>query len=193
MLIDARMPPAFASHIPGAYNIWLAGLATWPGWLADYHKPIFLLLDNADDAQTAVRYLYRLGLDDAKGYLCGGFQEWLNAGYDTEFLGLLVPDALAGLLSDGKIAVLDVRSDAEWENGHIEGATHIFLGELEKRFGEIPRGKPVACICSTGLRAGVAASILRRAGIMEVYNVLGGITAWKAKDYPLTSEKLREK
>ena len=43
------------------------------------------------------------------------------------------------------------------------------------------------------LRASLAASILKRAGFNEVYNVLGGITAWKAKDYPLLYERLLEK
>lgn len=193
ILIDTRMPPAFSAHIPGAYSIWLEGMATWPGWIADYRKPVYLLLEKDEDMPAAAQYLYRLGLDNVKGYLCGGFQPWLNAGQDTEFLGLLVPDALAGMLSEGKVTVLDVRSDAEWRNGRIKEAKHIYVGELEKRLNEVPTGKPVACICSTGLRAGLAASILKRAGFKDVYNVLGGITAWKAKDYPLLYEKLLEK
>ncbi|BAI62057.1 conserved hypothetical protein [Methanocella paludicola SANAE] len=192
-LIDARMPPAFSAHMPGAYSIWLDGMATWPGWVVNYQSPIYLLLENEEDAAAATRYLYRLGFDNVKGYLCGGFQRWLNAGQDTEFLGLLVPDALAGMLAEGKVTVLDVRSDAEWRNGRIKEATHIYVGELEKRIAEVPKGKPVACICSTGLRASLASSILKKAGIKEVYNVLGGITAWKAKDYPLLYEKMLEK
>jgi hydroxyacylglutathione hydrolase len=91
------------------------------------------------------------------------------------------------------VTVLDVRSEAEWKNGRIKEAKHIYVGELERRIGEVPRGRPVACICSTGLRASLAASILKRAGFNEVYNVLGGITAWKAKDYPLLYERLLEK
>jgi hydroxyacylglutathione hydrolase len=193
MLIDARMPTAFSAHIPGAYSIWLEGMATWPGWVASYDKPIYLLLERDEDAATAARYLYRLGLDNVKAYLCGSFQPWLNGGHDTEFLGLLVPDALAGMLSAGNVTVLDVRSEAEWKNGRIKEAKHIYVGELERRIGEVPRGRPVACICSTGLRASLAASILKRAGFSEVYNVLGGITAWKAKDYPLLYERLLEK
>jgi hydroxyacylglutathione hydrolase len=193
ILIDARMPPAFSAHVPGAYNIWLDGMATWPGWVADYDKPIYLLLEKDEDVKKATRYLYRLGFDNVKGYLCGGFQQWQNAGLDTEFLGLLVPDALAGMLAEDKVTVLDVRSEAEWRNGRIKEAMHTYLGELEKRVSEVPKGKPVACICSTGLRAGLAASILKKAGFEKVYNVLGGITAWKAKDYPLLYEKLLEK
>jgi len=192
LLVDARMPPAFSVHIPGAYSIWLEGMATWPGWVGDYKKPIYLLLERDKDAALAATYLYRLGFDNVQGYLCGGFQPWLNEALDTEFLGLLVPDALAGMLSQEKLTLLDVRSDAEWKNGHIKEAMHIYVGELGNRISEVPQGKPLACVCSTGLRASLAASILKKAGFKDVYNVLGGITAWKAKDYPLLYEKLLE-
>jgi hydroxyacylglutathione hydrolase len=192
-LIDARMPSAFSAHIPGSYSIWLDGISTWPGWVVDYGKPIYLLSEKDADVDVAAKYLYRLGFDDVKGYLCGGLQPWANSGLDVEFMGLLLPDALAGMLSADGVTVLDVRNDAEWAEGHIKEATHVFAGELERRIGEVPRGKPVACVCSTGLRASLAASILKRAGFPDVYNVLGGITAWKAKDYPLVYERLLEK
>jgi len=168
-------------------------MATWPGRVVNYRSPIYLLLEKDEDLAAATRYLYRLGFDNVQGYLCGSFQPWLDAGQDTEFLGLVVPDALAGLLAGGKVTVLDVRSDAEWRDGRIKEAKHIYVGELEKRIGDVPAGKPVACICSTGLRASLAASILKKSGFGDVYNVLGGITAWKAKDYPLLYEKLMEK
>jgi hydroxyacylglutathione hydrolase len=193
ILIDARMPSAFSAHIPGSYSIWLDGMATWSGWIADYEKPIYLLLEKDSDVGMAARYLYRLGFDNIKGYLCGGFQPWANFGYDIEFTGLLVPDALAGMLSAGEVTLLDVRGDAEWVKGHVKEAKHVYVGELERRISEVPRGKPVACLCSTGLRASLAASVLKKAGFPEVYNVLGGISAWKAKDYPLVYERLLEK
>jgi len=193
ILIDARMPSAFSAHIPGSYSIWLDGLATWPGWVASYEKPIYLLLEKDQDVEVAARYLYRLGFDNAKGYLCGGLQPWANSGLDIEFMGLLVPDALAGMLSADRITVLDVRSDAEWAEGHIKEAIHVVVGELERHVDKVPRGKPVACVCSTGLRASLAASILKKASFPEVYNVLGGMSAWKTKDYPLVYERLLEK
>lgn len=192
-LIDARMPAAFSAHVPGSYSIWLGGMATWPGWVAGYDKPIYLLLEKDEDAAIASTYLYRLGFDRVKGYLCRGFRQWADSGLDVEFTGLLVPDALAGMLSAGSITVLDVRSDAEWTEGHIKEAIHAFVGELARNTGIVPRGKPVACICSTGLRASLAASILKNSGFSEVYNVLGGVSAWKAKDYPLVYDRLREK
>jgi hydroxyacylglutathione hydrolase len=193
IVFDARMPYAFAAHIPGSYSIWLEGLSTFPGWIAEYEKPIYLVPEKDSEVKKAATYLYRIGFDNVKGYLCGGFQPWLESAYDVEFMGLLVPDALAGMLSTGKIDVLDVRSDAEWKEGRIKEAKHIYVGELERRVNQIPKDRAVACICSSGKRASMAASILKRAGVKTVYNVLGGIEAWKKKDYPLVYERLLEK
>ncbi len=193
IVFDARMPYAFAVHIPGAYSIWLDGLSTYPGWIAEYEKPIYLVLERDEDINKAFASLYRLGFDNIKGYLCGGLETWLEQALDVDFTGLLVPDALAGMLSAGKIDVLDVRSDAEWREGRIKEARHVYVGELERRVNEIPKDRAIACICSTGMRASMAASILKRAGVKTVYNVPGGIEAWKKKDYPLVYERLLEK
>jgi hydroxyacylglutathione hydrolase len=193
ILFDTRMPASFFAHIPGSYSIWLDGMATFTGWIGDDENPVYLLTERDEDVEIATKYLYRLGIDNVKGYLCGGFQAWLNGGYDTEFMGAIVPDALAGMLSSNKVTLLDVRSEHEWREGRIKEAVHIYVGELERRIGEVPSGKPIACICSTGLRASLAASILKRAGFGEVYNVLGGVTAWKERDYPLLYERMLEK
>ena len=193
IVFDTRMPYAFAVHIPGAYSIWLDGLRIYPGWIAEYEKPIYLVLERDDEVNKAATYLYRIGFDNVKGYLCGGMEAWLEQALDVDFVGLLAPDALAGMISAEKIDVLDVRSDAEWREGHIKEARHIYVGELERRVSEIRKDRAVACICSTGMRASMAASILKRAGVNTVYNVLGGIEAWKKKDYPLVYERLLEK
>lgn len=193
IVFDARMPYAFAAHIPGAYSIWLDGLSSYPGWIAAYSKPIYLVLERDDEVDKASTYLYRIGFDNVKGYLCGGFQPWLEHALDIDFIGLLVPDALAGMIAAGKIDVLDVRSNGEWREGRIKESKHIYVGELEQRVNEVSKDRPVACICSTGMRASMAASILKRAGVKTVYNLLGGIKAWKKKDYPLLYERLLEK
>ena len=193
IVFDTRMPYAFAVHIPGAYSIWLDGLRIYPGWIAEYEKPIYLVLERDDEVDKAMTYLYRIGFDNVNGYLCGGMETWLEQALDVDFVGLLAPDALAGMISAEKIDVLDVRSDAEWREGHIKEARHIYVGDLERRIGEIHKDRAVACICSTGMRASMAASILKRAGVNTVYNVLGGIEAWKKKDYPLVYERLLER
>ena len=86
------------------------------------------------------------------------------------------------------LTILDVRTDKEWESGHIAGALHIHGGKLQERFEEIPRDRPVAVICASGYRASIAASFLKRDGYEAVMNVIGGMTAWKAAGLPSTTE-----
>ena len=85
------------------------------------------------------------------------------------------------------LTVLDVRTEKEWDEGHIEGALHIHGGTLQERVGEVPQDKPVAVVCGSGYRASIAASFLKRGGYGDVTNVLGGMSAWNAAKLPTTT------
>ncbi len=187
-LIDTSSPAAFGgSHVKGAYSIWLEGLPAFAGWVLPYHRPILLVLEDRGHVERAVRYLIRLGYDQIVGYVKGGIEDWYNAGLPIEKLSLLSVHELKNRLDRGDgLVVLDVRDQNEWESGHIKGALHIYVGRLEKSLTEIPRDKPVAVCCSVGHRAGLGASILLRAGYREVYNVLGGMTAWVNAGFSIT-------
>jgi hydroxyacylglutathione hydrolase len=80
---------------------------------------------------------------------------------------------------------LDVRQPAEWAEGHTPRAVHIAGAEISRRAEEIPKERPVAAICGSGYRSSVAASVLKRRGHEEVYNVLGGMTGWEAEALPI--------
>lgn len=84
----------------------------------------------------------------------------------------------AVLVADGT-PVIDVREPGEWERGHIEGAIHIPLAQLERRLDEVPTG-PVLTICRSGNRSLVAADLLVRRG-RDVRSVEGGMAAWNAQ------------
>ena len=77
----------------------------------------------------------------------------------------------------------------EWASGHIEGATWIMGGDLEKRVGEVPTDRPVHVVCGGGYRSSVATSVLQRAGLREVVNVTGGMNAWKQRQLPTVTEQ----
>ena len=62
-----------------------------------------------------------------------------------------------------RVVVLDVRTIEEFRAGHVPGALHIPVDELEKRLGEVPTDKPVFILCRTGRRAAVAYDILMKA------------------------------
>jgi len=73
--------------------------------------------------------------------------------------------------------VLDVREDDEWAAGHVPGATHIPLGELESRIGEVEDGGRVWVICRSGARSQKGADILFSNGI-DAVSVAGGTMGW---------------
>lgn len=190
VVVDTSQPATFGgAHIKGSYSIWLEGLPAFAGWLLSYDKPILLVLEDQSHLERAVRYLIRLGYDRISGYLKGGIEGWYNAGFPMERLQLLSVHELKAKIDHGeKLTVLDDRGYDEWNEGHIKGAQHIYVGHLRDRMMDIPKDKPVAVICNVGHRAGLGASILLRGGCREVYSVLGSMTAWRATGYPVSTE-----
>ena len=87
-----------------------------------------------------------------------------------------------------ELTILDDRGQDEWDEGHIVGAQHIYVGRLSEKALDIPKDKPVAVVCNVGHRAGLGASILFQKGFREVYSVLGSMMAWKAAGYPVSRE-----
>lgn len=134
--------------------------------------------------------LLRVGFDDVQGYLEGGLADWETHGFGLGRLDTASVHDLAARLKDrgSRPFVLDVRTDSEWDGGHIEGAHHIHGGTLEDRYGEVPRDRPVAVVCGSGYRASIASSFLKREGYADVTNVLGGMAAWKAAGLPTAKD-----
>ena len=77
--------------------------------------------------------------------------------------------------------ILDVREEAEYAFGHIEGAKSIPMGELESRLDELNKDQEIYVICRTGKRSDMAAQFLVKNGFTKVYNVLPGMTEWNGK------------
>jgi rhodanese-related sulfurtransferase len=84
--------------------------------------------------------------------------------------------------------VVDVRESAEWSAGHIPNARHIALGHLASHLSEIDKykDKPVILVCASGNRSGSGCNVLKKAGFQQVYNLAGGIHAWRDAGLPLT-------
>lgn len=83
--------------------------------------------------------------------------------------------------------LLDVRTQEEWEEYHIDGATMIVLDQLEARVSEVPFDQEVIIICNSGNRAKVARDILLAAGHTSVSSISGGIQGWMKAGYPVVS------
>jgi hydroxyacylglutathione hydrolase len=185
VVLDTRMPHSFGgAHIKDAYSIWLGGVPSFAGWVLPYNKPILIVLEEIEQLETAVRYLIRLGYDNIAGFLNGGIASWYIKALPIDSLNLIsVHDLKEKLEKGAKMVILDVRSDKEWDVGHIEEARHIYVGRLEENLDEIPKNCPVIVYCGTARRSNIAASILKKNGYGKVYNVLGGMAAWKNAGY----------
>ena len=74
--------------------------------------------------------------------------------------------------------MVDVREPWELELCRIDGSLPIPLGELARRMGELPRGRPLVLVCHHGGRSQQAAMLLEGAGFMQVQNLAGGVESW---------------
>ena len=83
--------------------------------------------------------------------------------------------------------VLDVREDDEWAAGHIEGATHIVMGNLPAQLDDLPEGDPVYVTCRSGGRSARVTAWLNANGF-DAVNVGGGMGGWEAAGRPMVSE-----
>ena len=66
----------------------------------------------------------------------------------------------------------------------IAGSLHVPLNHLPERLADVPRGRPVIVHCAGGYRSSIAASLLQRAGLDDVSELAGGISAWSALGLP---------
>jgi rhodanese-related sulfurtransferase/TusA-related sulfurtransferase len=80
--------------------------------------------------------------------------------------------------SDPELTVLDVREPMEYDFGHIPGAKHISLGELEERLSELDPKKEIWVICRSGSRSDLACQKLHEKGF-NVKNVVPGMKDWQ--------------
>jgi hydroxyacylglutathione hydrolase len=186
-ILDTQTPSAFgAAHIKGSFSLPPKRLL-YVGWIADYSKPILLVVEDQQALEFAVNNLLRLGLDKISGYLGGGIEAWYKDGLPVAKNGLITVHELKKMIdAKQEITILDVRREKEWSEGHVEGAIRVYLGHLPKRTDEIPKDKPIVVMCKTGTRSSFGASILLRAGFDNVYNCLGGIGAWVKAGFKLT-------
>lgn len=186
MVIDTRAPEAFAgAHIPSSYNIWLEGVPAFGGWMANENTRIFLVVESAGKTEEAITSLARIGIDSVEGVLAKSVEAWREQGLPIETIATTSAADAANWMQQGRVHVLDVRDQYEWDEKHIPGAIHKFVGYLEEDLPQLPKDSELVVHCSVGHRSGLAVSILKRHGFTRVYNMLGGMTAWEKLGLPL--------
>jgi len=181
-LLDTRDAVDFAgAHLQGSVNVGLGGsFATWCGTVLEPDRPIVLVAEPGREVEAATR-LGRIGFDDVAGYLAGGMQGLDDAPHLVERIERITGVSLAEQLASSEPPlVIDVRTEREWDEGHIEQAVNIPLSQLEERIGTVPTDRPLVVHCASAYRATIAASLLRRERLPNVATLVGGIAAWQS-------------
>jgi glyoxylase-like metal-dependent hydrolase (beta-lactamase superfamily II)/rhodanese-related sulfurtransferase len=185
-VLDVRPNVDFAvAHVPGSVNIALSGqFASWAGAIMGLNARPVLVADTPDQYDEARLRLARVGIEDPRGLLQGGFAAWKQAGFPVAAVPQITVQELSRKRSQN-LQVLDVRREPEWQAGHIEGAEWFPLDNFKISAPELDPSAPVALHCQGGYRSMIACSLLQRAGIEHVMNVIGGFEAWKQAGLPV--------
>ena len=83
--------------------------------------------------------------------------------------------------------VVDVREAENYAAGHLPESRSIPEARIDERLGDLQKLKkfPVILVCQAGTRSSEVRSRLEKEGFSEIYNLAGGINAWKAAGFPL--------
>jgi rhodanese-related sulfurtransferase len=181
-LLDVRPARTYAAaHAHGALNVPLEGgsVGTKAGFMLDHDRPVTIHASSASEAEDAARRLNAVGLLDVAGYVL----ELAT----PEHVEPVEIDELEALIEQDAAEIIDVREKDERDEGYIPGSRHIPYRLVRAYRDELQNGRPVVTICSSGARAGVAASALLAEGV-EARPVLGGgIDDWQERGHALTA------
>ena len=182
-IVDTRVPSAFGSaYIRGSVNIGLTpSSVNWLGMVIPADTDIIIVADTPARAEEAAYIYRRAGYDRLIGYLGDGISSWAAQARPLDHLPQLTPDSLRHVFAKypDHVAV-DVRSDGEWESGHIDGAVHIPIGRIIAGDFSLDKDRHITIVCGSGYRANIAGSILKSLGYPKVFSLIGGMIAWKA-------------
>lgn len=157
-----------ASRIPGSVNIDnVSQLAAWTNWLIPTDEPVSVIGVDEDQIVIAQRELARVGVDrlaaSAKADKLRGVDGLVDRPTATfKDLAALMEDA-------AQPWILDIRDQAEWEKGHLRGASHLPIQQFSNF---LSAGNSISedtyIYCGIGFRAAIAASYLSTYGIRTI-------------------------
>lgn len=186
-IIDARPPDIFSiGHLKGSVNIPLAPpFPTWAGSVVPENKDILIVVGDVPEVMFIIHSLKLIGIDNIKG-VCNT-REW-NQGSWKDILHPSPRGSVNDIAAkQDQYFIIDVRTQGEWQSGHITDAHHIEVAEVPDSLDKIPKDKPIAVFCQSGVRASVIASWLNHKGYSNAVSAKGGMQAWLQANLPITS------
>jgi hydroxyacylglutathione hydrolase len=185
-ILDTRPSTVFTEgFVPESVSIGLDGrYAEWAGSLIPFDRHLVLVTEAGREEESVVR-LARVGLDNVIGYLKGGYAAWVAAGEQPDMIIDIEADELAmDIPHDTRLEVLDVRKPAEFEAGHVRGATNLPLSDMSDilTLANVSSDHNLYVHCAGGYRSVIACSLLKRQGFHNLRNVLGGWGKMKTEE-----------
>jgi rhodanese-related sulfurtransferase len=191
IILDTRKPEVFAAgHIPGSINIGIdGGFAPWVGTLIPDIEQRLLLVTDPGREQEVVTRLARVGYDHAMGYLDGGWDAWIAAGFNIARIPSISADEFARMKTEHPdYEILDVRKPGEYESEHLADAHLLPLDTLNNNLHRVNPNRDYFVHCAGGYRSMIFASIMAARGYHRIINIEGGMAAIrKSGHFPLVT------
>lgn len=188
IVLDTRHETDYGKgHIPGSWFIGLDGnFAMWVGVIIrDIKQKIILVTEKGREGEALLR-LSRVGYDNARGYLEGGFEAWVNHGEASETERQISAVEYAKIHCEHKINTLDVRKPGEFEAERVSDAINFPLDFLFEHLNDLDKNETYYLHCAGGYRSMSTIAILKNHGFKNLVNVNGGFDAIKLTDVPKT-------
>ncbi len=181
IILDTRNATVFTQgFVPGSISIGLEGrFAEFAGSILPFDQAILLVCEPGTEKESIVR-LARVGFENIIGYLAGGFNAWATANETIDLIIDVEADELAmDIPFDPNMVIVDVRKTSEFDKGHIKEALTIPLDELTDpaSMANFDDNQNIYIHCAGGYRSVIASSLIKRQGIHNIRNVVGGFKA----------------
>jgi len=193
IIVDTRISKVFTEgFVPGSISIGLEGrFAEWAGVILPFDKTFLLVTEKGKEKESIIR-LARVGFEKFAGYLDGSYEAWLAAGEKIDMIIDVEADELAmDIPFDPNIVIVDVRKETEFDESHVKDAINIPLADLvdPASMVNLDDHHNVYVHCAGGYRSVIALSLLKRQGIHNLRNVIGGYAMIKELGDKIETEK----
>ena len=155
MVIDTRHQNEFhKGFIPGAIFLGIDGsFATWVGTLIEDLKQRIVLICEEGREEEVILRLARVGYDNAIGFLIGGVATWESAGRELQTIDSVTAVELETLMSQGDLAIADVRKPTEYSANHIKDVVNYPLNYINDHLHDLDKQKTWYLHCRSGYRS----------------------------------------
>jgi hydroxyacylglutathione hydrolase len=142
-----------------------------------------LLGRDDEDALEAAELALAVDVTEIAGYLAGGMTSWREEKRPVDRIERIEIDDLHERWD--QVQVLDVREADEYASGHLPGSVNVPYHDVDGLPDVFDPEKPIAVLCASGQRAGVATGLVQAAGARDVIHVTGGgAGTWERRGWP---------